>query len=185
MPTNTKPKPTLFDLAAELQELIDHIEDNIDADLPDNQEVLAGMLQEASGRLETKLDGYADYLASCSQHVVTIREEITRLTKLQKYWEAKQARLKALLLYFFQTRGIVRLETEFHRFNLQDNGGVLPMTINANAKPEEIAQEYPEFVRIIPAQLVFDNDQIRQHLEAGKPLEFAQLGTRSQRVAVK
>lgn len=183
--TSGKPKPTLFDLAAELQDLIARIEDNLDSDLPDNQEVLAAMLQDASGRIETKLDGYADYLATCSLHVVSINEEITRLTKLKKFWESKQDRLKKLLLYFFQTRGIVRMETEFHRFNLQDNGGVLPMTINPNVKPEDIAAEYPEMVAVVPSVLVFDNNVIRQHLEAGKPLEFAQLGTRSQRVAVK
>lgn len=185
MPAKDNDNKNLFELHAELQELIDRMNDNIDSGLPDNHQQLAKLLDEAAERLDVKLDHYADYMGHCKTKAATIKLEMERLAKLKDHWEGKHTRLKALLKYFMERRGIKKLETNYHIISIVANGGNPPVLWNENAVPEEFASQYPDMVKVIPAKMNFDSEKVLAHLKAGGTLEFAQLGERGSQLRIK
>ena len=178
-------RENIFDLAEQLSEVVAKVEQNLDEGTEDDQEELAKLLEFASGKLETKLDGYAAYLAYCESKMLVISKEEERLAGLYNFWEGKFNRLKKSLTYFMQSRGYENLETDLHRFHFQKNGGKLPIILDENIAPEDFATQYPELVRIIPSTMRFDLAAIYHHLRDGKPLEFARLGEQGKTLRIK
>lgn len=165
----------LFAISEELQEIIDRIGDAELAGIEIDPSILAEALGSVSDKLDKKLDGYSAYLRHCDNEAATCKVEASKWSARQKYWEGKKNRLKKFLLYYFTSQGIQRFETSANTFNLQ-NAGAPGLKINDNAPtPEEIAKDFPDFVKVIPSTVVLDNEAIKKHLLAGGKLEFASL----------
>lgn len=94
--------------------------------------------------------------------------------------ESLAQRLKQKLLAFLDRREIVKLETTTFKLSARNNGGKQPLTVDEDYSIQDIAQFYPNLLR-----LEIDKDAVRTFLENGGALPFARLEERGRSLVIK
>jgi hypothetical protein len=94
--------------------------------------------------------------------------------------ESLAQRLKQKLLAFLDRREIAKLETTTFKLSARNNGGKQPLTVDEDYSIQDIAQFYPNLLR-----LEIDKDAVRTFLENGGALPFARLEERGRSLVIK
>ena len=115
---------------------------------------------------DRKLDNYARLISDRTALAKAQKAEGDRLIALAKSNETMAKRLKDLLKFLFDSKKWTKFDTPLHKFWIQNNGGLKPLTVLT-----ENASEVPE--RFHKVTTTIDTDKIRAALDAGEVLEFA------------
>lgn len=161
-PDTIAKKRNIFDIDAELDSIamaFDQLaETGEEAAVLEAIENYFGSLLDERDR---KLDGYARLIDQYASIAKIRKAEADRIAALATTDENNAKRLKARLKLYFESNEISKIETKLHKFAIQGNGGVQPLTVSSDV--EEDATLLPkEFQKVIP-----DTDKIRAEL--GKP----------------
>lgn len=157
---------SLWNLTEEMERLEAMLLASMDADGTVDEE-LAAQLDALDGELEAKADAYAAVLRKLNAHAQMYRAEEARWREAAQRQSNAAARLKERLL-----QAMVRLDAKkLGPFTRAGNGGKLPLRITAPVPPQYCKQEP-------------DASLIREALEKGIPLEFANLDERGEHLRI-
>ena len=117
-----------------------------------------------------KLDNYAALISELEARAKARKDEARRLAERAKRDDQHAAYLKQRLLLFFQDHHLKTVETRRYRLTLQRSGGKTPVVLNTD--PEQLPTEFHRW------KVNADLDALRQALEDGADLDFAELGER-------
>jgi len=149
---------TLFEISEDLMALHRLLEDATDESGEINPEAAAA-LEEWFATVEqdrdNKLDRYAHLCrnlklqAACRKaEADQIEAEVRRLKLAAQARENQEKRLRERLMMFFDLHSVNRIETQRHKFNVQNNGGVQAVEVSVPA--EELPAAFQK-VTISPA----------------------------------
>lgn len=161
---------TLYDIRADL-EALEALLYEVGGDVTDEaaDAAITAWLEETGEALSKKLDGYAALIRETEIRAASRKAEASRLSDLARADDAAVKRLKDRLRWFFEDRGIQKMETERFRFTLATNGGKPPVILKV---PVECLPEWAKRVTFAP-----DLEAIRGEIEKGGTVEFAEIGT--------
>lgn len=105
-------------------------------DLPDD------LLSEVDEELETKAENYAKVIKNLESDLNGLDEEIKRLTAKKKAVKSGIDRLKENLQNAMILTGKRKFKTDLFSFNIQKNGGALPVIVDADVSelPDELVK---------------------------------------------
>ena len=166
-------KRTLFEISEDIQALDDLLFE-MGGDVTDADAVIDKWFTDNADALNAKLDGYAALIAQRRAFAITRRAAADALEALAKADENTAQRLKDRLKFFFESRGIDKMETSEHRFALAKNGGKLPLLVTG-----EVPTQFQK-TTVSP-----DSDAIRAALDSGEKLDFAELGTAGSHLRIR
>lgn len=166
----------LYEISNELLELEDLLEEN--------EGVIEGALErifDVEEARDEKVDGYCALIQTLESRAKVRRGEARRLTELARVDENKASRLKSFLLHIFQRHDWKRVDGPRFRATRCRNGGKQPLSVDTNVDLDAIPERFVdvEVVRRI------NSDAIREALEAGEELDFAELGERGEHIRIK
>lgn len=164
----------LFELTGEYLNLLELAED------PDTDpEVLADTMEGISGEIEDKADSYAYVINTINGDIDVVDAEIKRLQARKKTLSNNAESIKKNLYAAMITLDMRKLKTAKHTFSIAKNGGKIPVVINEGVSAKEI----PEAYRTVKYD--FNKDAIREALEKGAFIPFAELGERGESLRIK
>jgi len=161
-----KTKKSLFDIGEDielLEESLSAIEDDSEM-----QEVVLGFLEDATQELSQKVDNYLSLIREKQAIAAARKDEAKRLNALAKSDENLARNLKNTLQYFFESRGISKMETPRYRVSIARNGGKKPIVLNQLIEAKDLPERFQR-VEVTP-----NMDAIREALENGEDLGFAE-----------
>jgi hypothetical protein len=169
---------TLYEISADLSAL-EELLTEVGGELADGEAEAAidAWLEETGTATREKVDNYCGLIRELESRAAARKAEAKRLAERSNIDASAVDRLKSRLLWFFEAHQLKTLETARFRVTAAQNGGLAPLIISAPL--EEIPDEFIEFVRK-PM-----NPMIRELLEAGERLPFAELGERGKSIRIK
>lgn len=180
---------TLFEISEEMIAL-DELLTNLDGEIP-NEEIEAQLdayFKDLGDRRDEKLDSYAALIKTMEARAKVRKEEAARMTALATTDENAAKRLKSRLQDFYTLHGYTKpIETRRYKIALQNNGGVVPVILNADIadKPEELPERFRK------VEFSAKIDAIREALtgpdceEKEEAVKIAKLGDRGQHVRIR
>ena len=174
---------TLYEIGREFQDLEEFML-SIGGDVSDAEieSMVVRRFTELEMSREAKLEGYGMLLRNLATRAKARKEEGKRLTELGRADETAEKRLKAHLLTLFELFGWTEeVQTTRFKFKPINNGGNVPVKIADayRANPELLPEKF-RAVSYAP-----DTEAIREALEAGEELEFAEFGERGKYISIK
>ena len=172
-----QPQRTLFDISGDLEklnELLDHCSDDTQ-----QQDLINSWLEQLGSERDRKLDNYAALMAEMSSRAAARKGEARRLQELAQSDENRVKLLKERLKWFFTTHQLKQLETARYKLSLSNNGGKRPLVLDDSVPVTQLPQQFQRH-SIEP-----DTQAIREALETGHHLPFAQLGERGQSLRIQ
>lgn len=172
-----QPQRTLFDISGDLEklnELLDHCSDDTQ-----QQDLINSWLEQLGSERDRKLDSYAALIAEMTSRAAARKGEARRLLELAQFDENRVKLLKERLKWFFTTHQLKQLETARYKLSLSNNGGKRPLILDDSVPVTQLPQQFQRH-SIEP-----DPQAIREALEAGDHLPFAQLGERGQSLRIQ
>lgn len=169
---------TLYEISADLAAL-EELLTEVGGELADveAERAIDAWLEETGTATREKVDAYCGLIRELEARRDARKAEAQRLADRSRVDGNAIDRLKGRLLVFFEGHQMKSLDTRRFRVTAAQNGGLAPLIISAPL--EEIPDEFIEFVRK-PM-----NPMIRELLEAGESLPFAQLGERGTSIRIK
>lgn len=165
--------PSLYELTNDLNALLDlgYSEDDSEAFM----DTLNGIM----GGIQDKADGYCAVLSRFNANVDMIKAEEARLKARREVIEHNIERMKEALQMALETmeEGGMKpeIKTGLHTIKLAGNGGKQPLKVIEEKVPDS-------FKKII---LETDKEKIREALEKGEALEFAELLPRGRHISIR
>ena len=150
----------IYELTQEYIQLLALAEDE-DTDI----QAIDDTLEAIQGEIEDKADGYAKVILQLNAESIGLKQEIDRLTKMQKVIDNNAKYLKDRLQQAMEVTGKTKFKTSLFSFNIQKNQAALVID---NA--EKIPQEF-----LIPQKPKVDNAGIKEALKAGKEYDWCHL----------
>jgi hypothetical protein len=172
---------TLYQIADDLRALGDLLAESAGEVTPESEAALSEFEREIETDLVAKVDAYCSLIRELEQRASVRLVESTRLRKLADADNAAAERLRERLRFVFAERGIGPMQTPRFRVRLSRNGGKAPIQFSpwVAEAPERLPEEFR-------AQLwKVRTDAIREALEAGRHLDFANLGDRGTRIDIR
>lgn len=142
-----------------------------------DEQMILDTLEGIEGEIEDKADGYAKIIKELLGDAEKIKEEKTRLEKRQKSFENRAKLLKDNLENSMRQIGKTKFKTELFSFNIQKNGGKLPLII------DDINKVPIEYFKHTEKEL--DNTKIREAIDTGKEISFAHYGEQGESLRIK
>jgi hypothetical protein len=169
---------TLYEISGDLAALEDLLSE-VGGELADGEAEAAidAWLNETGTATREKVDNYCGLIKELESRAAARKAEAKRLADRANIDASAVDRLKSRLLWFFEAHQLKTMETARFRVTAAQNGGIAPLHITAPL--EEIPDEFIEFVRK-PM-----NPMIRELLESGERLPFAELGERGKSIRIK
>lgn len=161
----------------EIDAALDALPDDADADPVIDQwfaELNAALLEERA----EKIDGYAALIQQNRAIAKARRDEAQRLIKRANTDDALADRLASRLLDYFRSKGIGRFNTRRYRLSVANNGGAQPVHLRDGIDPATL----PDQFRTV--RYVVNSSAVREALESGELLEFAELRERGQHLRI-
>lgn len=169
---------TLYAIKADLDALKDLLyEVGGDVTDADADAAITAWLHETDEALRSKLDRYAALIRELESSATSRKVESDRLASLATTDLNTVKRLKDRLQEFFEAEGMDRYETLRFKFTLAGNGGKAPVHVLV---PPEALPEWARRVTVSP-----DVEAIRNRIDAGEAVDFAQLGERGKHLRVR
>ena len=169
---------TLYEISGDLAAL-EELLTEVGGELADGEAEAAidAWLEETGSATKDKVDRYCGLIRELESRAAARKAEAKRLAERGNIDAGAVDRLKSRLLWFFEAHNLKTLETPRFRVTAAQNGGLAPLIISAPV--EDLPDEFIEFVRK-PM-----NPMIRELLEAGERLPFAELGERGKAIRIK
>ena len=167
---------SLLSLSQGIRELDDLLTSVEDPESPEVQEAIAKLLDLSKDR-DVKIDNYCQFIRELELRAEARKEESKRLAVRAEVNANVAKRLKASLQLALQTMEIKKVETTRFTVTRANNGGKLPLDLDEGLVPDEY-KETVETVKI-------DKQKIRDALDEGKVLPFAQYGKRGENLRIK
>lgn len=166
----------LYELTDEFLQLQQMLEDpDIDSD------VINDTLEAVGGEIEVKADGYAKVIRNMEGTITAIKQEQERLANKRSLLESNIKRLKDNLQQAMVTTGKTKFKTDLFSFNIQKNGGALPVVVDVTTDklPDEcvIITEKPD----LKALAAFLQDPVFGDLYK----QYAHFGVRGESLRIK
>ena len=166
----------LYELTNDFLQLQEMMED------PDvDTQVIADTIEALEGELEVKADGYAKIIRNMEGSISAIKAEQEKLTAKKNLLESNVKRLKDNLQQAMITTGKTKFKTDLFSFNIQKNGGALPVIVDVDTAdlPDEcvIVTEKPD-LKMLAA---FLQDPELKDLYS----KYAHLGVRGESLRIK
>ena len=161
---------TLYELTGQYLELLEMLENDDGTE----EQVIRDTLEGIDGELEIKADNYAKIIRELSEEAKKFDAEKRRLEARQATLENRVKLLKNNLFFAMKETGKTKFKTDLFSFGIQKNGGIQPMKLIPDIPVPA------EYCRMEP-----DNMKIREALEAGKNLPFAQLEERGEHLMIR
>ena len=181
------PKRNIFDIDAELDQIAEAFDTLEEGGVEDD--VKAAVLAYFGGLLDErdqKLDRYAGLIAAKAA-AASIRKaeadayqaEADRLKGLAKADDNAAKSAKRYLQILFESKGWTKIETKFHKFWVQANGGKPPVRLAPGLDPNAVDARFQKVT------VEIDEGAVREALLAGEVLEFAELAPVGSHLRVK
>ena len=169
---------TLFEISQELQALHERIE-ALGGDVTDPavEQEIDDWFDRLGTERDHKLDNYAALISELEARAEARKAEARRLADRARRDQERADYLKQRLVLFFQQHGLKTIETPRYRLTVQRSGGRPPVVLKVD-DPEQLPEAFQRW-RVSP-----DLNAIREALEAGEQLDFADLGERSYYVRI-
>lgn len=162
---------TLFDISDELQELYARLEDlGGDVTAPEVEREIDAWFDALTDERDEKLDNYAALVREMEARAEARREEARRLAERSRQDADRAKYLKQRLVDFFHQHGLKTVETRRYKLTVARSGGKPPVVLKVD--PEALPQEFQRL------RVDADLESIREALERGESLDFADLGER-------
>lgn len=142
-----------------------------------DEQMILDTLEGIEGEIEDKADGYAKIIKELLGDAEKVKNEKIRLEVRQKSFENKAKLLKKNLEKTLIQLGKTKFKTELFSFNIQKNGGKLPLII------DEIKEVPEEYFKHTEKEL--DNTKIREAIDSGKKITFAHYGEQGESLRIK
>lgn len=171
----------LYELTKQHQELEDLILGSADQDtgeIPANED-LDRKAEELGLAIDSKLDGISRLCRNFASEADALRAEEKRLADRRRALENREKSLKAYAKACLEGAGLQKLHAGHFVLAIQKNGGVAPLNLCVDLDPAALPERFRK-VTITP-----DSAVIRQALEAGEVLGFAELGERGTSLRIR
>lgn len=142
-----------------------------------DEQMILDTLESIEGEIEDKADNYAKIIKELLGDAGKIKEEKQRLEARQKTFENRAKLLKDNLQNTLKQIGKTKFKTELFSFNIQKNGGKLPLII------DDITKVPNEYFKHTEKEL--DNTKIREAIDSGKEIPFAHYGEQGESLRIK
>lgn len=142
-----------------------------------DEQMILDTLESIEGEFEDKADGYAKIIKELLGDAEKIKTEKQRLEARQKTFENRAKLLKDNLKNSMKQIGKTKFKTELFSFNIQKNGGKLPLII------DDISKVPNEYFKHTEREL--DNTKIREAIDVGKSISFAHYGEFEESLRIK
>ena len=129
-----------------------------------------------------RVDRFISYLRF-QEDTSYITAEISRLNALKKSRKNLAKRLTNMILYRLEISKVNKIETNKYKISVVGKGGKQPVEIDYD-ETHDLDLFPEEFVKTKIVKTV-DKDAISAHLKAGKPLTWARLVERGNRLSIK
>lgn len=184
--------PNLYELtgfAQTLENLISDIEELIaNGEAPENNVVLAGLYESLIKNEEDeerKLEGICKLIRQSEADAKAQKEEADRLADAARVNENRAKRLKGLIQWHLEATEQKKAKAGLFTVTLAQNGGKAPLLMS-----EELQRGSQEALAVIPEEytvsiLKLNSEKVREELEMGVILDFAQIGERGSHVRIK
>ena len=169
---------TLFSISDDLEKLNDLLDESCGDDAQ-QQELITQWFEQLGEERDRKLDGYAALITEMTARAEVRKAEAKRLIELAAVDENRARLLKDRLKWFFQTHNLKTIDTARYRLSLAKNGGKAPLILDETVPVTQLPERFQK-VSIDP-----DTTAIRDALERGEKLGFAQLGERGTSLRIK
>lgn len=142
-----------------------------------DEQMILDTLESIEGDIEDKADGYAKIIKELLGDAEKIKTEKQRLEARQKSFEKRAELLKDNLQKTLKQIGKTKFKTELFSFNIQKNGGKLPLIID---DIEKVPNEYFKHT-----EKELDNTKIREAIDLGEKILFAHYGEQGESLRIK
>ena len=143
------------------------------------QELIAQWFEQLGTERDRKLDGYAALITEMTARAEIRKAEAKRLTELAAADESRARLLKDRLKWFFELHQLKTVQTNRYKLSVAKNGGKAPLILDESVPVTQLPEQFQR-VSIDPDTLA-----IREALERGEKLGFAQLGERGTSLRIK
>ena len=161
---------SMYDMTEEWQNVFDML---LDPEIP--EDAVLDTIEMIEADMDIKADSYAKILKSIDGDVKKIDEEIKCLQERKASITGRKNWLKSGLENMMRTTGRMKFKTALFTFNIQKNGGNIPVVLNPDVA--------------VPAEWLKPGDpdttKIRNYLESGGELPFATLGVRGESLRIR
>lgn len=162
----------LYELTAEYMWLQNVLEDP-EADV----DMINQALDDLDDELEHKADNYAKIIRNMDASITAIKEEQERLAAKKNLLESSIKRLKDNLQAAMITTGKKKFKTDLFSFNIQKNGGSLPVIVDVDT------EKLPDDLVIISEKP--DLKAIAKYIEETGDISYAHFGERGESLRIK
>jgi len=177
----TATKSTLFDIGADLLALNDLFEE-VGGELgsPETEAAFDAWAKTLVADEGKKLDGYCGLIRTLEGEAAVAKAEAEQYAMKARTRENRVKWLKDRMKQHLELTGRTKVQTATGRtVTIQANGGKLPLLITEGTDPTKIPTEFQR------VKIEIDNEKVREHLEAGGPLEFAAIGPRGSHLRIR
>ena len=181
----TTKKRTLFEITKELEVLNEIIESIDDLDEETKQQLsteIDNLFQDkeiSESDFNNKIDSYLALLQSCKYWSQIRKQELDRIKKLVDTDEKTVEFLTQRLKDVFESRNIKKVKTTKFNLTIAKNGGKPPIEIDEDIDLNTL----PDAFKSITIEI--DKKAIRQALECGEVLDFANFSERGTHLRIK
>lgn len=162
----------LYELTGQYLTLVNLMDD------PDSDEESFSMaLAAIEDEIEAKAENYAKIIKSIENQIDGIKAERKRLSNRQTSMERNIAWLKSNLQEAMVATGKTRFKTPLFSFNIQKNGGALPVIVDVDVS------ELPDNLVIIDEKP--DLKAITAYIKETGDISFAHFGERGESLRIK
>lgn len=166
---------SLFEITANLaalEELIDRQED------PADVEKMVVESLSLKQQLKEKVENYAGLIQHLEGLAEIRKKEADRLARLAKTTEVKADRLREALKNGLKYVNVEKVVTNRYEVSIRKNGGKTPLVIT---EENIIPDEWKKTKTVVE----LDKDKIREALEGGELLDFAELKDRGDSLVIR
>lgn len=161
---------SMYQMTEEWQNIFEML---CDPEVP--EEAVLDTIELIEADMDLKADSYAKIMKTMDGDISIIDSEIKRLQERRASLKSRKDWLKTGLERMMRTTGRIKFKTALFSFNIQKNGGSVPVVFDPDAS--------------VPAEWRKPGDpdttKIRQFLEAGNSLPFATLGERGESLRIR
>ena len=173
-PTLTR---SLFSISEDLEKLSELLDEC--GDDAEQQELINSWFEQLGEERDRKVDNYCALVTEMQARSEVRKAEAKRLMELAAEDEKRARLLKDRLKWFFETHNLKTVETARYKLSIQRNGGKAPLILDQSVPSTSLPERFQK-VSIEP-----NTTAIRNALEAGEDLDFAQLGDRGTSLRIK
>lgn len=159
---------SLYDMTEEWKSVFDML---LDPEIP--EEAIFDTIEMIEADMDTKADSYAKIIKSMDGDTAQIDEEIKRLQSRKSSISDRKKWLLNQLYETMKATGRTKFKTALFSYNIQKNGGAVPVELIAPVPAEWLKPGEP------------DTKKIREYLESGNGLDFATLGERGESLRIR